>query len=404
MNPPAIDRPDGFLSRVDHNLFERHKITVDLAYSKGFDASPRIYETIANPGSPDRFFSERRLTFSDTFSISPQSIYTAQARVRSRQRRTAGLDNERNIPDELGLDGVSGTIFPRVTFQDFESMGTPTGSQYRNTWNSYHTVHSLNLRRGRHSWTLSAEYNRYQVNTFMPDAPSGYFQFNDDMTGLPGIINTGDSFASFLLGRSFRAEATDLQQPTYLRRTNIEARVRDEYEVTPNLTATVSLNLDLSSPRTEKFDRQSTVDLTEINPVNGLPGALIFAGQGGRRTRLSAPSGAPRTASRFGLEPHRRAQHGDPGSPSCSTTRTSASVRELSVRRASAPNGRKSRPTSSSNPPSSSIRASPLSLMPCPIYGRMRRTTPIRISFRKRPASHATVGARCASRGNSRQA
>ncbi|MYA80460.1 MAG: TonB-dependent receptor [Acidobacteriia bacterium] len=281
VNPPAIDRPDGFLSRVDHNLFERHKITVDLAYSKGFQASPRIYETIANPGSPDRFFSERRLTFADTFSISPQSIYTAQARVRSRQRRTAGLDNERNIPDELGLDGVSGTIFPRVSFQDFESMGTPTGSQYRNTWNSYHTDHSLNLRRGRHSWTLSAEFNRYQVNTFMPDAPSGYFQFNDDMTGLPGIINTGDSFASFLLGRSYRAEATDLQQPTYLRRTNIEARVRDEYEVTPNLTATVSLNLDLSSPRTEKFDRQSTVDLAEINPVNGLPGALIFAGQGG---------------------------------------------------------------------------------------------------------------------------
>ena len=280
VNPPAQEAPDGFISRVDHNLFERHKLTFDLAYSKGFESSPRIYDTIANPGRPDRFFSERRLTFTETYTISPGSIYTARASVRSRQRRTEGVDDGRNIPEELGFDGVSGSIFPRVTFQDFEGMGTPTGSIFRNAWNSFHTEHSLSLRRGQHSWTFSAEFAKYQVNTFMPEAPSGWLRFNDDLTGLPGIVNTGDSYASFLLGRSYRAEATDLQQPAYLRRTSTEIRVRDEYEVSPNLTATVSLNLDMSSPRVEKFDRQSTVDLEEMNPVNGLPGALVFARQG----------------------------------------------------------------------------------------------------------------------------
>ena len=282
VNPPQQETPDGFLARVDHNLFERHKLTVDMAQSKGFEGSPRIFSTIANPGRPDRYFSERRLTLTETFSISPQSIYTARGRVRSRTRRTAGLESDRDIPAELGLNGVSGTIFPRVVFQDFEGMGTPTGSQFRNAWNSFHTEHSLNLKRGRHSWTLSTELSRYQVNTFMPDAPSGSFQFNDDLTGLPGIVNSGDSFASFLLGRSYRAEATDLLQPTYLRRTAIEARVRDEYEITPKLRATVSLNLDISSPRTEKFDRQSTVDLDAINPANERPGALVFAAQDGQ--------------------------------------------------------------------------------------------------------------------------
>ena len=293
VNPPQQETPDGFLVRVDHNLLERHKLTVDLAHSKGFEGSPRIYSTIANPGSPDRYFSQKRLALTETFSISPQSIYTARAQVRSRTRRTAGLESDRDIPKELGLSGVSGTIFPRVSFQDFEGMGTPTGSQFRNAWNSYHTEHSLNLQRGRHSWTASAEVSRYQVNTFMPAAPSGSFQFNDDLTGLPGIVNTGDSFASFLLGRSFRAEATDLLQPTYLRRTSVETRIRDEYEVTPRLRLTLSLNVDISSPRTEKFDRQSTVDLDAINPANERPGALIFAAHGdqGRafqpnRTRL----------------------------------------------------------------------------------------------------------------------
>lgn len=281
VNPPRQETPDGVLARVDHNLFERHKLTFDLAHSKGFEGSPRIYPTIANPGQPDRHFSEKRLAISETFSISPQAIYTARARVQSRAQRTAGLEGDRDIPAELGLNGVSGTIFPRISFQDFEAMGTPTGSQFRNAWNSYHTDHSLNLKQNRHSWTLSAALHRYQVNTFMPNAPSGSFEFNDDLTGLPGIVNTGDSFASFLLGRSFRGEATDLLQPTYLRRTSVETSIRDEYEVTPKLRATMSVNIGVSSPRTEKFDRQSTVDLATINPANERPGALVFAAQDG---------------------------------------------------------------------------------------------------------------------------
>jgi hypothetical protein len=282
VNPPETERPDGFIARVDHNLFERHKLTVDLAYSKGFDGSPVLYPTIANPGRPDRYFSERRLRFGDTFSISPTAIYTGRVSARSRTRLTAGLGEERDIPQELGLKGVNGTLFPRVELRDMEGLGSPTGSQYDNAWNSYHTDHSVTLRRGKHSWTFSGELSLYQINTFMLDAPSGVFRFNDDLTGLPGIINTGNSFASFLLGRSFRAEATDLLQPSYLRRTSVETRVRDEYEVTPKLTATLSLNLDISGPRVEKFDRQSTVDVDEVNPENGRPGALVFASHDGR--------------------------------------------------------------------------------------------------------------------------
>ena len=226
VNPPATERPDGFLARVDHSLLERHKITVDLAYSKGFEASPELYPSIANPGSPDRFFNERRLTVSDTFAISPSSIYTVRGRARSRTRRTAGLESDRDIPAELGLEGVTGSVFPRIELRDFQALGSPLGSQYRNAWNSYHMNNSLSLRRGRHSWRLWGEVSRYQVNTFSPRSLSGYFQFNDDLTGLPGIINTGNSFSSFLLGRSYRAETTELLQPTYLRRTSGRVRRR----------------------------------------------------------------------------------------------------------------------------------------------------------------------------------
>ncbi len=281
-NSPEVNMPDGFILRVDQNVSQRHKLNLDVAYSKGFNGTADLYPTIGNPGRPDRLFSNRRAELSDSFSISPRSVYTASFSVNSSGVRTPGLGNEDlDIPQELGLQGVSGGVFPTVRFNGYFGLGVPPGAYLRNFWTTYGTEHSLALRRGKHAGTLSSSLRFYQLNTFEPDSPSGSLRFNDDLTGLPGVINTGNSFASFLLGRSYRAEATDLLQPSYLRRKFWRGQVQDEYELTPNLTATLSVRLEVSTPRVEKFDRQSTIDVDSINPENGRPGALVFAGRDG---------------------------------------------------------------------------------------------------------------------------
>ena len=281
-NPPQQNTPDGFLASIDHNLLVRHKINVDLAYSKGFQGSPHIYPTIANPGQPDRHFSNRRLAVRETFMASPNAVYTGSLRVSSQGSETLGLKESANLPAEIGLEGVSGSVFPTLRFSAYEGMGAHSGAHFRNFWNTYQTDHSLTLQRGRHSWRLTSELTFHQLNTLELESPSGLFRFNEEQTGLPGIKNTGDSFASFLLGLSYSAEATDLLQPSYLRRTSWETSVQDEFEVAPNLTATFRLRLDISTPQVEKFDRQSTIDLEEINPETGTPGSLIFAARNGQ--------------------------------------------------------------------------------------------------------------------------
>ena len=282
VNSPQVSTPEGFILRVDRNVSQKHKLTLDVAYSKGFHGTADLYPTIGNPGRPDRLFSNRRTELSDSFSISPRSVYTASFSVNSSGVRTPGLGNEDlDIPQELGLDGVSGGVFPTVRFNEYLGLGGPQGAYLHNFWTTYGTGHALALRRGKHAWTLSSSLRFYQLNTFDPDSPSGSLRFNDDLTGLPGVINTGNSFASFLLGHSSRAEATDLLQPSYLRRKFWRSQVQDEYELTPNLTATLSVRLEVSTPRVEKFNRQSTIDVDSINPENGRPGALVFAGRDG---------------------------------------------------------------------------------------------------------------------------
>ena len=281
-NPLERNNPDGFISRVDHNLFYRHKLTFDLALSNGFAGQPRIYDTLANPGYPDRDFLDRRLGLRETYAVSPNTVYEASIEATTDVIATEGVGSQRNVPQELGLQGVSGTVFPTLRFADYYGMGAPNGAYRRNARNTYELENSLSIRRGKHNWTLSAEITRYQLNTLELDSPSGELSFNEGLTGLPGINNTGDAYASFLLGEAYRGEVTDQPQPMYLRRTAIDTNIGDEIELTPNLTLSLRLSIDVETPRVEKYDRQSTVDLEAINPVNGLPGALVFAGRGGR--------------------------------------------------------------------------------------------------------------------------
>src|ERR1019366_7460464 len=86
-------------------------------------------------------------------------------------------------------------------------------------------------RKGKHSVRLSGEADFYQVNSFNPTYPSGYFQFTPDITSLPGIIDTGDPFASFLLGLPANAEHTTTTAPSYFRYGYQAVSVQDRYTV-----------------------------------------------------------------------------------------------------------------------------------------------------------------------------
>ena len=45
--------------------------------------------------------------------------------------------------------------------------------------------------------------------------------------------------------------------------------MQDNYRVTPKLTLNLGVRYDVSLPRTERFNRQNSLDLTQTNPING---------------------------------------------------------------------------------------------------------------------------------------
>jgi hypothetical protein len=262
---PATNTADGLLGKIDQQLDARNRLTFDFNISNGFLGSPRWFNTAANPGSPDQTFHNLHGDVQYVLTLSPSTVNTATLNVDRREFLT---------------QTANGNPFPVYRLDSYIGFGA--FSPYGHTDRTVYTLDDgLSTHRGGHYISFLTEYLARQVNTLAPQFPAGYFHFSSGITSLPGIVDTGDPFASMLLGLPDLAEQTYTPQPSYFRNTAAFLSAQDKYEFSKSLTVTVGARFNRRTPRTEKYNRQSTVDPLAINPADGLPGALSFAGLNG---------------------------------------------------------------------------------------------------------------------------
>ena len=266
VNALAADNADGIIAKLEHQFGERHRLTWTSTLSSGFLSSTKYFPNIASPTAPDQHFSNRRTELDYVFTANSNTVNTASLLAVSGASR-AGESSQTPFP-----------YYQLLT--NYLSMGVPYPNS-RNARNTFEVSDGVSTRKGKHSFGLTFRADDYQVNSFDPAYPSGYFEFDSGLTSLPGIIDTGDPFASFLLGLPAYAQRTITTSPSYFRDSYQSLAGSDKYEHSKDLTISLSLNLSRRTPRVEKYNRQSTVDPSVIDPSNGLPGALVFAGVNG---------------------------------------------------------------------------------------------------------------------------
>ena len=279
IDSPEANTANGMIGKLDRSLRDRHRLTVELAFSNGVLGASRWFPTGANPGPPDRRFSSRRGTLEHIFTLSPRTVNTASFESRSEVSQSTTGDST-NYGEALGLAGAAGAAFPVIGLDQYLGMGH-SSPESRSARNTYHWMDALSTRLGRHNLRFVGQYRRDQTNVFSALYPSGDFRFSAGLTSLPGIINTGHAFASFLLGLSEYAQRSVVPSPSYFRHTEASFAVRDRYEGGRGLTITVGLTLQRNTPRVEKYNRQSTVDLKAIDAATGMRGALVAAARNG---------------------------------------------------------------------------------------------------------------------------
>ena len=264
-NSPQIDDADGIIAKLDHPFRERQRLTSSTTVSSGYLSPAKYFPNDASPTSPDQHFSTLHSELDYVFTASSNTVNSASVAVSS---------------DVVQAGSEDPTPFPNYSLGNYVSMGTayPMSRSARTT---LELTDAWSSQKGKHSIRLTGDAVFNQVNSFKSAYPSGYFQFTPDITSLPGITDTGDPFAGFLLGLPASAERTITTAPSYFRDSYQGFSGRDRYAARKNLTFNAALTFSRRTPRTEKYNRQSTVDPILIDPSNGLPGALAFAGLDG---------------------------------------------------------------------------------------------------------------------------
>ncbi len=281
VNAAEINKPNGIVLKIDHSQGQKHKMTFSAGSSSGLREAAPIFNNIANPGTPPRLISSREASFVETFNISPTLINQFSMSANYNSRALAENTSQIDYASELGLTGVQAGAFPRFDLSDYVSIGSQPGSLVHDQTADYSFSENLSIRYKKHNLKLNFTSFWGQVNSYLPENPSGQFQFDGKLTGLPGINNTGNSFAQFLLGWVSQAGQSIVPQPSYFRSNEYQLILSDEYQITPNFSLTATIGLQIDTPRREKYDQQSTIDLSVLNPANDKPGALVFAGING---------------------------------------------------------------------------------------------------------------------------
>jgi Carboxypeptidase regulatory-like domain len=185
------------------------------------------------------------------------------------------------VDDSGGLPGI--TFSGNTPYTQLGLNWIGFGFEAINRWQF---ANDLTWVTGKHTIKVGYEFRHHQFNyRGWANGTNGLMNFSRLGTGGYDdkgntLSNTGDPFASFLLGQ---VNSSNFIIPTF---TTFNGNwhsvfINDDFKVTNNLTLTLGLRFDYQTPWTNRFDDMSTIDTTAPNPgAGGYPGALVFAGDG----------------------------------------------------------------------------------------------------------------------------
>jgi hypothetical protein len=188
--------------------------------------------------------------------------------------------------ETLGLKNIYADWgFPNYSMSGYYPIGGGA-SAYPNGQNDTDYIADFNLMRGRNSIKFGDETTLSTDTRYGISSPAGNAQFDPRLTAQPGVANTGDGFASFMLGAASSGQLS-VAAPVDLREQYTGAYIEDTIQANRKLTLDLGLRYEIDTPMYEaKGNRLNNMDLNQINPVSGTPGILTFAGINGYPTRF----------------------------------------------------------------------------------------------------------------------
>ena len=276
--PGGSQRTEGV--KIDHQFTSDHRLSAllnitDRPDTKGANGLYGPLESHAVQRG-----TTRMVRLSHDWIVSPSTLNRLAVGVSRFRNPMLSTSAGKGWTDKLGLKGLAGDNMPVVAF-NHDYVGFADMTNYDRYFTALSLVDTLTLTRSNHSLKFGFETQQHQVNQVVLNNIGGSFSFNRLSTGQAGTANSGNAFASFLLGDVFNGSAYFPYLNSGLHRAYYSPWVTDDWKVTRRLTLNIGLRWEIQPPVTDPNNRFSWMDPNKPNEtIGGYKGAYSFAGSG----------------------------------------------------------------------------------------------------------------------------
>jgi hypothetical protein len=160
---------------------------------------------------------------------------------------------------------------PNVTLNNYTAIGDSTEGPYANDNNTLQIVDNLSIIHGAHTFRFGGEYRRENYNQVGNQFARGQFTFQPNATQNPANATQGDSFADFLLGDLYQAEAAVAIANAKFQRNAFSFYVDDTWKVSSKLTLALGLRYELTPPFYDTLGNVFSVYIPYMDSTPNVP-------------------------------------------------------------------------------------------------------------------------------------
>jgi len=270
-NPNKTTHGEQFDVKADQYFSNSDTLALRYSYS-WFN----LYQPVDLPGkaggdgfrfSGNNYSPSHQVALTHTHLFSPTLVNTARLGFTRLTIDQVSLNYGENLTAQAGIPGVNLTDFSSglmaVTIAGYASMGDSGFTPAKLFQNNYHLQENVAWNHSEHSVKFGVDVRRRYLNFFQVGSPRGSMPFGTEITRqLPTVANTGDAFASFMLGIPNSGSMDRFVTGPYGQRyTEFGVFVKDDWKIRPNVTLNIGLRYELMTPLIEKYNRMSNFDL-----------------------------------------------------------------------------------------------------------------------------------------------